>query len=78
MLFPKERTECSALDTAQCNTTDDELGQQQINNDHRQDGNGHQHIDLAHIELEEVGTAELCNEDPQKCRVSRFRCKIPP
>lgn len=52
-------------DTAQCNTTDDELGQQQINNDHRQDGNGHQHIDLAHIELEEVGTAELCNEDGQ-------------
>ena len=32
------------------------------------------HIYLAHIELAEVGTAELCNEDGQGLFVCRIRC----
>ena len=55
----------SALDAAQRHTADDELGEQQVDDDHRQDGDGHHHVHLAHIELEEVCAAQLCNEDGQ-------------
>ena len=51
----------SALDAAQRHTADDELGEQQVDDDHRQDGDGHHHVHLAHIELEEVCAAQLCN-----------------
>ena len=47
------------FDTAQRHTADDELGEQQIDDDHRQDGDGHHHVHLANIELEEVCTAQL-------------------
>ena len=55
----------SALDAAQRHTADDELGEQQVDDDHRQDGDGYHHVHLAHIELEEVCAAQLCNEDGQ-------------
>ena len=53
----------SAFHAAQSNTADDELGKQQVHDDDGQNGDSHHHVNLAHIKLEEVGTAQLGNED---------------
>ena len=55
----------SALDAAQSHAADDELGQQQVDDDDRQNGDGHHHVHLAHIELQEVRAAQLGDEDRQ-------------
>ena len=43
----------------------DELREQQVDDDHGQDGDGVHHVHLAHIELQEVCTAQLCDQDGQ-------------
>ena len=43
----------------------DELREQQVDDDHGQDGDGDHHVHLAHIELQEVCTAQLCDQDGQ-------------
>ena len=55
----------SAFHAAQSNTADDELGKQQVHDDDGQNGDSHHHVNLAHIKLEEVCTAQLCNQDGQ-------------
>ena len=41
----------------------DELREQQVDDDHGQDGDGDHHVHLAHIELQEVCTAQLRDQD---------------
>lgn len=41
----------------------DELREQQVDDDHGQDGDGDHHVHLAHSELQEVCTAQLCDQD---------------
>ena len=53
----------SALDAAQSHAADDELGQQQVDDDDRQNGDGYHHVHLAHIELQEVRAAQLGDQD---------------
>ena len=53
----------SALDAAQSHAADDELGQQQVDDDDRQNGDGYHHVHLAHIELQKVRAAQLCYEN---------------
>ena len=55
----------SAFHAAQSNTADDELGKQQVHDDDGQNGDSHHHVNLAHIKLEEVCTAQLCDQDGQ-------------
>ena len=55
----------SALDAAQSHAADDELGQQQVDDDDRQNGDGYHHVHLAHIELQEVRAAQLGDQDGQ-------------
>ena len=50
---------------AQCHAADDELREQQIDDGHGQDGDGDHHVHLAHIELQEVCTAQLRDQDGQ-------------
>ena len=55
----------SALDAAQSHAADDELGQQQVDDDDRQNGDGYHHVHLAHIELQKVRAAQLGDQDGQ-------------
>ena len=50
---------------AQCYAANDELREQQVDDDNVQDGDGDHHVHLAHIELQEVCTAQLCDQDGQ-------------
>ena len=53
------------LNAAQCNPSHDIFREKQVDDHNRQDRNGDHHVHLAHIELEEVCAAQLCNEDGQ-------------
>ena len=57
LFLPLAAVEILALHAAQCYAADDELREQQVDDDHGQDGDGDHHIHLAHIELQEVCTA---------------------
>ena len=65
LFLPLAAVEILALHAAQCHASDDELREQQVDDDHGQDGDGDHHIHLAHIELQEVCTAQLCDQDGQ-------------
>ena len=56
LFLPLAAVEILALHAAQCHAADDELREQQVDDDHGQDGDGDHHIHLAHIELQEVCT----------------------
>ncbi len=47
------------------NAADDVLGQEEVDDDNREDGEGDHDVDLAHIKLEPVGRAQLGNENGQ-------------
>ena len=51
LFLPLAAVEILALHAAQCHAADDELREQQVDDDHGQDGDGDHHIHLAHIEL---------------------------
>ena len=57
LFLPLAAVEILALHAAQCHAADDELREQQVDDDHGQDGDGDHHVHLAHIELQEVCTA---------------------
>ena len=57
LFLPLAAVEILALHAAQCYAADDELREQQVDDDHGQDGDGDHHVHLAHIELQEVCTA---------------------
>ena len=63
LFLPLAAVEILALHAAQCYAADDELREQQVDDDHGQDGDGDHHVHLAHIELQEVCTAQLCDQD---------------
>ena len=65
LFLPLAAVEILALHAAQCHAADDELREPQVDDDHGQDGDGDHHVHLAHIELQEVCTAQLCDQDGQ-------------
>lgn len=57
--------EVLAFHATQRHAADDELREQQIDDDDGQDRDGDHHVNFAHIELQEVRAAQLCDQDGQ-------------
>ena len=51
------------FDTAEGNAAHDELGEQQIYHDDREDGECDHHIHLTHVKLQEVCASKLCDQN---------------
>lgn len=57
--------EILAFHATQRHAADDELREQQVDDDDGQDRDGDHHVNFAHIELQEVRAAQLCDQDGQ-------------
>lgn len=57
------------------NASNDELAEEEVDDDDGENREGNHHIDLPHVELQEVGAAELSNQNRQRLLFAEFKIR---